>query len=88
MKVLVEIYGVVQGVGFRSFLRRNALKLGVRGYARNRADGSVEAIFDGEANAVAQLVLCSLRGPPLARVERVTIKPIEESEEYEGFAIR
>ena len=53
----------MQGVGFRDALRAEALRLGVRGWVRNRADGSVEALLQGEASALERLVQWARRGP-------------------------
>ncbi len=88
MRVLVEIYGLVQGVGFRSYVKRKADQLGIRGYVKNRRDGSVEAVFEGDETNVAKLLILTLRGPPTARVEKLSVKPIEAKEVYEGFEIR
>jgi acylphosphatase len=63
------VHGRVQGVGFRVFVEYEALKRGVGGWARNRRDGSVEAVFDGEANAVAAVIEACGKGPLGARVD-------------------
>jgi acylphosphatase len=73
----LRIRGVVQGVGFRYSLEREALRLGLTGWVRNRHDGSVEAMVAGTASAVEALVAWSHRGPPSARVERVEVSPGE-----------
>jgi len=88
MQVLLEIYGLVQGVGFRSFLKRKAEELGIRGYVRNRVDGSVEAVLEGEEENIARLLILALRGPPAARVEKLSVKPMKTKEHYERFEIR
>lgn len=67
----LRIHGLVQGVGFRYSLQREALRLGLKGWVRNRRDGSVEAVVSGTASAVEALITWSHRGPPSARVERV-----------------
>jgi acylphosphatase len=63
--------GRVQGVGYRAFVEREALRLGLEGWVRNRRDGTVEALFSGNDTAVAQMIECCRRGPPAARVEAV-----------------
>jgi acylphosphatase len=64
-------YGGVQGVGFRAFVRAEARRLGVRGWARNLDDGSVEILAAGDADALDALLEAVKRGPAWARVERV-----------------
>lgn len=67
----VVIHGRVQGVGFRDWTRRVARGRGLEGWVRNRADGSVEALFAGPAEAVAGMIRACRTGPPNARLERV-----------------
>ena len=67
----VVIRGRVQGVGYRAWTEDTALLNGIDGWARNRADGSVEAVFAGSAEAVAQMIAACRQGPPSARVERI-----------------
>lgn len=69
------IHGRVQGVFFRDSMRRKALELGVRGWVRNRDDGSVEAVVQGSISAVAAIVQWAHQGPAHARVERVDHAP-------------
>jgi acylphosphatase len=64
----IRVRGRVQGVGFRHGLRREAERHGVRGWVRNRRDGSVEALLRGEADAVARVIAWARRGPPAASV--------------------
>ena len=67
----VLISGRVQGVGFRMWTEEEALDRGLVGWVRNRRDGSVEALFAGPAEAVADMVEACRQGPPGARVEAV-----------------
>lgn len=67
----VIVRGRVQGVGFRAFVEHEAEKRGVAGWVRNRRDGSVEAVFAGEAAAVAALIEACRRGPLGARVDEL-----------------
>jgi len=64
----IRVKGRVQGVGFRDALHAEALRLGVHGWVRNRADGSLEAVLQGDAPAVARLIAWARQGPPLAQV--------------------
>ncbi len=69
----VVISGLVQGVFFRDTCQRMAADVGVAGWVRNRADGTVEAVFEGAADRVEHLVSWAHHGPSQARVERVTV---------------
>ena len=73
--IRLRITGRVQGVGFRDALCREAEGLGVTGWVRNLADGGVEALAQGDAEALAALLDWARRGPPAARVERVETGP-------------
>lgn len=65
----IIVHGRVQGVGYRAFVERAALKAGVAGWVRNRRDGSVEALFSGEEAAVQAMIEACKRGPFAARVD-------------------
>jgi acylphosphatase len=83
----VVVTGRVQGVAFRAATRAKAEACGVAGWVRNRADGSVEAAFEGDAEAVSLLVAFCRTGPRLARVERIEL--FEETPEgLVGFDFR
>jgi acylphosphatase len=81
----MSITGVVQGVGFRYFVRNRAKALGLDGYVRNLPDGSVEVVAEGERPAVAVLLEDLKTGPRHARVERVNIEWQEPRREFGGF---
>lgn len=87
MRRRVIVHGRVQGVFFRDSLRRLAERQGVSGWARNTAEGTVEAVFEGEPDAVAQLVSFAESGPPDAHVEAVDVSE-EEPEGLSGFSVR
>lgn len=65
------VHGVVQGVGYRWFVRRAALRLGLAGVARNLPNGDVEVLAEGTERSLEQLERELRRGPPSARVEGV-----------------
>ena len=67
----VTIRGRVQGVGYRAWVEHTATTLGLDGWVRNRRDGSVEAVFAGQADVVEQMIERCRRGPATARVEAV-----------------
>jgi acylphosphatase len=78
------VSGRVQGVGFRYFVRAQAKKMNVRGWVRNRPDGSVEAVATADTEVLA-LFESSLRsGPPLASVENVESVETGEADELSG----
>jgi acylphosphatase len=67
----VVIRGRVQGVGYRAWVEDKALLAGLDGWVRNRADGTVEAVFAGSAETVAAMIAACLEGPLSARVEGI-----------------
>ncbi len=71
----VTIRGRVQGVGFRYWVEQEAGARGLEGWVRNRRGGSVEALFAGPADVVAEMTGICRRGPPSARVEAVQEEP-------------
>lgn len=74
MRRRVVVEGRVQGVFFRDSCSTEARRLGVAGSVRNRADGTVEAVFEGEAPAVEAMVAWCRRGPPRASVRDIAVK--------------
>lgn len=87
MRRRVIVHGRVQGVGFRVTIARAAQSRGVAGWVRNRPDGSVEAVFEGEPEAVESLVRRCTDGPRLADVTSTEVVD-EEAEGLERFEIR
>ncbi|MGC8932122.1 MAG: acylphosphatase [Candidatus Methanodesulfokora sp.] len=83
----LRIYGWVQGVFFRSSMRRVAKRLGVVGWVRNLPDGSVEAVVEGEKEKVEEIIKWAHRGPELAVVERVDVEWEEPTGEFDDFSI-
>jgi acylphosphatase len=87
-RIVVE--GVVQGVGYREFTRRAALRLNVSGWVRNRSDGAVEALVRGSPAAVEALIAEMRRGPRFAAVERLRVIEGHEAPSDDGgtFEVR
>jgi len=67
----LSIIGRVQGVGFRAWTVHEAMQRNLRGWVRNRRDGSVEALIIGETEAVSAMTAALRRGPPAAQVREV-----------------
>ena len=82
----VVVSGRVQGVFFRDTCQRRAAEAGVAGWVRNRGDGRVEAVFEGTADAVDELVSWCRIGPPRAAVERVEVHD-EPPQGERGFRV-
>ena len=75
--VRIQVFGRVQGVGFRYFTRQRGMALGLRGRASNLADGSVEVLAIGESSDVEQLIQWLRQGPPSATVERILVSQLD-----------
>ncbi|HLL30433.1 MAG TPA: acylphosphatase [Allosphingosinicella sp.] len=77
----------MQGVFFRNWTMQQARSLGVRGWVRNRQDGSVELVAYGEDEAVEALIAACRIGPPTAQVERIEVEPAEGDGPPAGFRV-
>ncbi len=82
----LEIFGLVQGVGFRYHFSEQAQWLGISGWGRNRRGGSVEAMIAGTPEAVEAMLTWARRGPAAARVERIDVSETEGA--FSGFELR
>lgn len=80
------VFGQVQGVYFRHTCRQVATERRVAGWVRNRPDGAVEAVFEGDPDQVREMVAWAHRGPAMARVDSVEVHE-EEPEGLAGFTI-
>jgi acylphosphatase len=83
----VVAHGNVQGVFFRDSTQREADSAGVSGWVSNRSDGAVEAVFEGDDDAVERMVAFVRRGPGHADVDDLEVHE-EEPEGLEGFSVR
>ena len=84
-RVIVE--GKVQGVFFRSHTQDMAFTLGLTGWVKNRRDGSVEAVFEGEKTKVEQMIQWCHRGPSEARVKEVHLVWEDTTGEFKDFSV-
>ncbi len=87
-RVRVVVRGTVQGVGFRASCARQANALGVTGWVRNRWDGAVEALFEGDAAAVERMIAWCWRGPAMAEVTSVEVLDAPDEPRRYGFSVR
>ncbi len=83
----VTVHGRVQGVGFRYTAQKQALKLGLTGWVRNRGDGTVEAHFEGTEEQCSSFLKWLHQGPPGANVLRVDEREVRPQETYKTFDI-
>ena len=86
-RVQALVHGRVQGVAFREYTRRQAVRLGLSGWVRNRPDGTVETVFEGPATEVDELLAWLANGSPHARVVRVEHREEEPTGDSGGFHI-
>ncbi|WFP48874.1 acylphosphatase [Methylomonas sp. EFPC3] len=86
--VHIIVKGRVQGVYFRAYTQKQAVKLNLSGFVRNLADGSVEIVASGHSEELQKLVAWCHRGPLLAKVGEVTVTPHHSDEHFAGFEIR
>jgi len=88
VRVKIRVMGIIQGVGFRPFIYRIAVKNGLKGYVRNMGDAGVEILLEGEENAINNF-LKDLREkkPPLAQIHEVVAVKLESENQYTSFVI-
>ncbi len=84
---LIVVHGDVQGVGFRYFVQRAAMRLGLTGNVRNCADSTVEIVVEGAAEKMAGFIAEVQTGPRQARVDRVDVEDIPSRGNYRSFTI-
>lgn len=84
----VTINGRVQGIFFRAYTQEHASRWGVTGWVRNRRDGKVEVVFEGEENKVKKMIDWCRKGPPGAHVTDVEVEWEEPSGEFTSFEVK
>ena len=87
-RIRAVVQGRVQGVFFRAHTQEEAQRLGLTGWVRNRPDGSVETVAEGEGERVEQLISWLHQGPPAARVSGIGISEEEPLGDLRSFEIR
>lgn len=87
-RIHLFISGGVQGVGYRAWFRREALKSGVSGWVRNRGDKTVEAICEGDIAALKRLIELAKQGPPVAQIDNIDVAWETARGEFIGFEIK
>jgi acylphosphatase len=87
-RLLATVHGNVQGVSFRAYTQREALRLHITGWVANQWDGTVKVTAEGSDEALLRLVQWLHRGPPAARVDQVEVAWSDGSGEFKGFQIR
>ena len=88
MRVKVNVTGIVQGVGFRPFIYRTAIKNGLNGYVRNRGDAGVEILLEGEENQIKSFLKdLKENKPPLAQIHEILVKKLGGKNTFDAFTI-
>ena len=85
LQARLTITGRVQGVGYRDWAIAAGQRLGLAGWVRNRADGSVEALIVGDEAAVGRMIEACRRGPAMARVDEIDVEPVDLDILPDGF---
>jgi len=83
----LKIFGNVQGVGYRNWLRKRALEAGITGWVRNRADYTVEALIEGKKDAINKVIEDCANGPKFAKVTWIEKRRVEP-EGFREFTIK
>lgn len=86
----IFIYGFVQGVGFRQFIKNKAGGSGLRGWVKNTSSGDVEAFLCGDKKKIDNVIRFCKKGPMLAKVKHVRVewsKNLNEKDDFNGFMI-
>src|SRR4030067_3381893 len=88
MRVRINVTGIVQGVGFRPFIYRTAVKYGLTGYVRNRGDAGVEILIEGKEQDIQNFMRdLTAKKPPLAQIHNIITKTLQGKTEHDKFTI-
>jgi acylphosphatase len=87
-RLTANVTGLVQGVSFRYYARREANRLGVKGWVRNESNGSVQLVAEGDEEALRTLLRFLHQGPSMARVDEVAASWTDSSGEFSTFEVR
>jgi acylphosphatase len=89
MKIACQILvkGNVQGVGYRYFAMREAAQLGVNGYVKNLANGTVEVVVEGERDLIEYFTRILKEGPSFGRVDNLEVKEMPYQNKYNNFSV-
>jgi len=88
VRMKIEVTGIVQGVGFRPFIYRTAVKNRLNGYVKNKGDAGVEIILEGREHAIETFLKdLKTEAPPLAQIYDITKRKLKGKDEYQGFTI-
>ncbi|MFH1638602.1 MAG: acylphosphatase [Candidatus Woesearchaeota archaeon] len=87
-RVRVIISGNVQGVFFRAGIKKQANMLDINGFVKNKEDGTVEAIFEGDDDDIDEIIEFCKEGPRGAQIDDVEVEEEEYKEEFEDFEVR
>jgi len=87
-KIKFTVFGLVQGVGFRYFVARNAMAMGLRGYVRNEYDGTVSGVAIGDPTSIERLKSLFRTGHSRSRVDNVIFEEFAGEDNFVTFEIR
>lgn len=87
-RVSAHVTGLVQGVSFRYYTRREAMGLGLKGWVRNERDGSVQIVAEGSEATLEALLTFLEKGSPAARVSQVSVRWSAATGEFDSFEVR
>lgn len=84
----MKVHGKVQGVGFRFYTQRQANHLGVKGWVKNEADGTVEIVAQAEQATMEKFAAAIKKGSPASKVSHVDIKEVRGTKGYHSFRVK